>query len=134
MTIGALDIYSNGDPATGEYLPGMYTVRVRGLTMNFIDTGAFKDLTVTVEDPCLTATLKIDSTVFLDTATSSLVQVIGYPLRELTWTESVVQFSSTIAKAVCSPYLVHEVINRSTMTAPDSNIFNIQLTLPTKTL
>lgn len=73
------------------YNPGVYTVEVRAMADNNYDTGKFEELTVTILDPCITATLTIDSTIFLDFPEQSLVQTIGSQLQILSWTDSIIQ-------------------------------------------
>ena len=53
-------IFFGGDHLTGTYIPGVYTVEVRAWTINNVDTGEFQDLLVTIEDPCLLASLTFD--------------------------------------------------------------------------
>lgn len=53
------EVYFNGDYLTGTYTPGSYTIEVRAFTDNDIDTGYFKELAVTIVDPCKTAVLTV---------------------------------------------------------------------------
>ena len=64
VTVGTNAIFYNGDHLTGIYNPGVYIVEVRAWADNSYDTLVFVDLTVTIVDPCVTATLTIDDTVF----------------------------------------------------------------------
>ena len=57
-------IFHSGDHETGVYNPGVYTIEARGFALSGYDTGVFKELTVTVVDPCPSVTLSIDNAIF----------------------------------------------------------------------
>ena len=59
VTVNANYLYSDG-----KYVPGTYTVEVRALTEKDVDTEAYEELTVIIVDPCVTATLIINETIF----------------------------------------------------------------------
>ena len=64
MTIATNNIYYGGDYQTGSFNPGTYIIEVRIWNDNNVDTGEFELLTITIEDPCTTATMTIDDSVF----------------------------------------------------------------------
>ena len=72
---------------TGIYNPGQYTIEARGFALNGQDTGVFKELTVTVVNPCLSATLSIDNSIFKTTPEVSLIQYVNYDAKTLSWTD-----------------------------------------------
>ena len=74
-------IFHSGDYLNGVYTPGVYKVEVRAFTENGVDTGEFEELEITVIDPCLTATLNIDDSVFLPNPAISLTTFVGYEPR-----------------------------------------------------
>ena len=78
VTAGTDTIFYNGDHLTGRYNPSVYIVEVRAWADNSYDTLVFLDLTVIIVDPCVTATLTIDDTVFKPLPTVSLTQFVTY--------------------------------------------------------
>ena len=102
------------------------------MSVSGVDTGAFKELTITIIDPCTTAILTIDDSVFL-TPLVTLTQFINYPSETISWTDAIVS-SSYGGPDVCGPY-IHELYDRTTGTAPEPNVFTPQdLNAPVKIL
>ena len=88
------------------------------------DFGTNVPLTIDVIDPCQTATLTIDDTVFVSSPALKLLQFIEYASASITWTDAII--TSTLSKATdpCGAY-VYEIwdIGTGSEAALDATIF-----------
>lgn len=105
----AADIYYNGGPDSGKYLPGTYTVTLTAYyedgTADGIDTGISVSLEIDIIDPCLTATLTIDNSVFKTNPDLTLLQFVAYATRQIIWTDAIVTSDLSTAHNPCGPYV-----------------------------
>lgn len=103
------------------YIPGEYVVEVRAWADNNFDTGRFEELTVNIVDPCLTAVLTIDQSVFKSAPSVTLIQYVNYDTKTLIWTDDIVT-SSMSNEHLCGP-LKHILTYELTGSELDTAIF-----------
>ena len=124
-------MYFNGDPTTGFYNPGTYEVEVRAWADDDFDTEYVELLTIEVIDPCLTAVLTIDDTVFKTKPELTLLQFVKYDALQIQWTDSII----TAEFNTCGPF-THEIwsIDNGTQVLDPAVFPSKELTTTTKSL
>ena len=88
---------------------------------------------VRIIDPCLSATLSIDDSVFKTSPLPTMTQFVNYAALQVSWPDSIVTSDITQVPNPC-PALAYNIIDKATGLAPDTSIFSSDLTSVTKTL
>ena len=90
---------------------------------------------VRVINPCASAVLTIDDSVFKTPPTLTMLQFVNYAVQQLSWTDTGVTsiVTSSITSIACPAY-VFDMIDTATNTAPDPGVFTTNFVTPTKTL
>ena len=114
MLVQTDSVWYNGDHITGFYNPGTYEIEVRAWADNDFDTGQFELLTVQVIDPCVSASLTIDDSVFKTVPDLTLLQFVNYEALQIHWTDSII-VEKFDTDGLCG-FLIHEIWNMDTGT------------------
>ena len=99
------------------------------------ETKVFQEFQVELLDPCLSAILTIDQTVFQDSPAVTLTQYVNYASLYISWDYSIITSSLAGGFYPCGSFshTIEDYTSGSSQ-AINANIFTEDLSLPTKTL
>ena len=92
-----------------------------------------RDFMVRITDPCGSATLTVDDSVFKTTPVPTMTQFVNYAPMQISWTDAIVTSDVTIVPNPC-PTLAFNIVDTATGLAPDTSVFTSDLASATKTL
>ena len=88
---------------------------------------------VRITDPCGSATLTIDDSIFKTAPVPTMTQFVNYVPLQISWTDAIVTSDVTLVPNPC-PAIAFNVVDTATGLAPDVSIFTSDLASATKTL
>ena len=113
---------------------GDYKLRLAVYYQNFeTQTKVERDFIVRITNPCLTATLSIDDSVFKMAPLLTMTQFVNYAALQISWLDSIVTSDITQVPNPC-PAFAFNIIDKATGLTPDTSIFTSNLISVTKTL